>query len=194
MPSCSDRPSALQSFWRPWLQLRACRLTSKPNILLIVADDMGYADVSFHGTDIKTPSIDSIATSGVKLEQFYAQPVCSPTRASLMTGRYPLRYGLQAGVVRPWALYGRAPRRKVSSASVEGSRLRETAICGKCASWSLCPRNISRWAAALITRYGHYNGALDYFICYLRDGGLDWHRDGKPLRVKKGTPLRSSAT
>src|SRR5215470_9072922 len=72
---------------------------SKPNILYIVADDLGWKDVGYHGSDIKTPNIDALAKGGVKLEQFYAQPMCTPTRAALMTGRYPHRYGLQTAVI-----------------------------------------------------------------------------------------------
>src|SRR3712207_5466206 len=76
----------------------------RPNIVFIIADDMGYADVGFNGgKDIKTPHIDSIAAAGARFESFYVQPLCSPTRAALMTGRYPMRYGFQVGVVRPWA-------------------------------------------------------------------------------------------
>src|SRR4051794_36098009 len=68
----------------------------RPNVLFIVADDMGFADVGFNGgKQIKTPHIDSIAAAGTRFEAFYVQPVCSPTRASLMTGRYPMRYGFQ---------------------------------------------------------------------------------------------------
>src|SRR3954466_7087983 len=79
---------------------------SRPNILFILADDMGWGDVGFHGSEIKTPNIDALATAGARLEQFYVQPVCSPTRAAFLTGRYPIRYGLHVGVVRPWANYG----------------------------------------------------------------------------------------
>src|SRR2546430_1592258 len=95
-------------FLIPFITLLCLSATAapQPNIVYILADDMGYADVSFHNGEIKTPSIDRIATAGAKLEQFYVQPVCSPTRASFMTGRYPMRYGLQTGVVRPWAQYG----------------------------------------------------------------------------------------
>src|SRR6185503_9196283 len=75
----------------------------KPNILFLLIDDLGYTDVGFNGGDIKTPNIDKLAKSGAKLSAFYVQPVCSPTRAALMTGRYPMRHGLQVGVVRPWA-------------------------------------------------------------------------------------------
>src|SRR5688572_14224337 len=74
-----------------------CRGTAtaeqKPDILVIVSDDQGTYDVSWRGSEIKTLSLDGLAASGAKLEQFYVQPLCSPTRASLMTGRYPMRYG-----------------------------------------------------------------------------------------------------
>src|SRR5215211_4537208 len=78
----------------------------RPNILFILADDLGSYDVSWRGSEIKTPNLDRLAFGGARLEQFYVQPVCSPTRAALLTGRYPMRHGLQTGVVRPWAQYG----------------------------------------------------------------------------------------
>src|SRR5437588_820494 len=78
----------------------------KPNIVFLLADDMGWKDIGYHGSEIKTPNLDRLAASGAKLEQFYVMPVCSPTRTCLMTGRYPMRVGLQTGVVRPWAKYG----------------------------------------------------------------------------------------
>ena len=59
----------------------------RPNIVFIVADDLGWKDVGFHGSDIKTPNIDKLAAGGARLEQFYAQPMCTPTRAAIMTGR-----------------------------------------------------------------------------------------------------------
>jgi arylsulfatase A-like enzyme len=64
----------------------------RPNIVHIVADDLGWKDVSFNGClNIKTPHIDALAQGGVKFSQFYVQPMCTPTRAALMTGRYPFR-------------------------------------------------------------------------------------------------------
>jgi len=65
-----------------------------PNIILILADDLGWRDVGYHGSDIKTPHIDRLAKNGVIFNRFYTQPTCSPTRAALMTGRMPLRLGI----------------------------------------------------------------------------------------------------
>src|SRR5215831_19405249 len=80
----------------------------RPNIVYILADDLGWKDVGFHGSDIKTPNIDRLAAEGARLEQFYAQPMCTPTRAALMTGRYPFRYGLQTAVIPQAGSYGLA--------------------------------------------------------------------------------------
>jgi len=66
----------------------ATELPKQPNIVFIMADDLGWADVGYHGAkDIKTPNIDKLAKEGVKLETFYAQPMCTPSRAALLTGR-----------------------------------------------------------------------------------------------------------
>jgi arylsulfatase A-like enzyme len=74
---------------------------AKPNILLILTDDLGYHDVSYYGTkDLRTPHIDQLAKAGMRFDYFYANsPVCSPTRASLMTGRYPDYVGVP-GLIR----------------------------------------------------------------------------------------------
>ena len=77
-----------------------------PHIVLFVADDLGWGDVGYHGSQIKTPHIDALAKAGTRLNRFYVMPVCSPTRGALLTGRHPIRLGLQCGVVRPWAAHG----------------------------------------------------------------------------------------
>ena len=64
------------------------------HILLIVIDDWGWSDVGFHGAKIKTPNMDKLASEGVILDNYYVQPVCTPTRAALLTGRYPIHTGL----------------------------------------------------------------------------------------------------
>ena len=83
----------------------------RPHIVFIVADDLGYADVGFMGAkEIRTPHLDQLAKGGAILDSFYVQPVCSPTRATLMSGRYPTRTGVYT-VVRPHAKWGLAARR-----------------------------------------------------------------------------------
>src|SRR5262245_32872235 len=77
------------------LAAAAAAAAAKPNILVIVGDDMGYGDVGLNGCrDIPTPNIDAIARHGVQFTNGYVSgPVCSPTRAGLMTGRYQQRFG-----------------------------------------------------------------------------------------------------
>lgn len=74
-----------------------CQAADKPNIILLLADDLGYGDLSSFGSPaVRTPHLDSLATEGVKFTHFYAaSAVCSPTRASVMTGRYPLRFDIK---------------------------------------------------------------------------------------------------
>src|SRR5215813_7753461 len=73
--------------------------TAPPNIVVILADDLGYGDVGFNGcTDIPTPNIDSIAANGVLCTNAYVtEPFCAPSRAALLTGRYQERYGVDSG-------------------------------------------------------------------------------------------------
>jgi arylsulfatase A-like enzyme len=72
---------------------------SKPNIIFMMADDLGYSDISTTGSPYDTPSIDSLANQGVFFARHYAYPACTPTRGALMTGRYPLRYALWQVVI-----------------------------------------------------------------------------------------------
>ena len=73
-------------------------LAGEPNVILIMSDDQGWGDVGFNGNDkIKTPNLDDMAASGVKFDRFYASaPLCSPTRGSCLTGRFPFRFGILA--------------------------------------------------------------------------------------------------
>ena len=78
------------------LLLTSTALAAPPNVVLIVADDLGYGDLGcFGGKEIKTPHLDKLAQAGVRLTDAYAFPVCSPTRAALMTGRYPYKTGFE---------------------------------------------------------------------------------------------------
>lgn len=151
----------------------------KPNFIYFLIDDLGYSDVGFHGSEIKTPHIDSLAGGGAKLEAFYVQPVCSPTRAAFMTGRYPMRHGLQVGVVRPWAKYGLPLDERTLAQSLQENGY-FTAVCGK---WHLghFERAYLPTNRGFTHQYGHYNGALDCFT-HIRDGGFDWHRNDQVCR------------
>ncbi len=151
----------------------------RPNIVYILADDLGWGDVGWHGGEIQSPNLDRLAASGARLEQFYVQPVCSPTRAALMTGRYPMRHGLQVGVVRPWAQYGLPLEERTLPQALKQAGY-ETAICGKWHLGHVRPEYLPT-RRGFDHQYGHYNGALDYFT-HVRDDGFDWHRDDRENR------------
>ncbi|KAH9417439.1 hypothetical protein DERP_007437 [Dermatophagoides pteronyssinus] len=79
----------------------------QPNILIVLADDLGWGDVSFHGSkQIPTPNIDLLASSGVMLNNYYITPLCSPSRSALLTGLNPIRTGMQVGVIAASQPYG----------------------------------------------------------------------------------------
>src|SRR5438067_12516762 len=69
-----------------------------PNVLVVIADDLGWRDVGYHDSDTRTPTIDRLATAGVRLERHYVYPTCSPTRAGLLTGRNPSRFNIHAPI------------------------------------------------------------------------------------------------
>ena len=153
---------------------------AKPDVVILLVDDLGYRDVGFAGcTEIRTPQIDKLAKAGAVLSQFYVQPLCSPTRASLMTGRYPMRYGLQVGVIRPWAEYGLPLEERTLAKGMKEAGY-TTAICGK---WHLGSFDKAYWpnGRGFDHAYGHLFGAIDYFT-HIRDDKLDWYRNGEPLQ------------
>lgn len=174
----------LRTHFLPVLLALACApqalAADQPNVVFILADDLGREDCGFMGgKEIKTPNIDKLAAAGATLDAFYVQPVCSPTRAALVTGRYPMRHGLQVGVVRPWAQYG-LPLEEQTLAQGLKSAGYATAIVGKWHLGHFAPEYLPT-KRGFDHQYGHYNGALDYFT-HMRDGGFDWHRDDKVSR------------
>ena len=70
----------------------------KPNVIVMVSDNQGWADVGYHGSRIKTPTLDRLAAEGVRLERFYAYATCSPSRAALLLGRNPSRYDILGAI------------------------------------------------------------------------------------------------
>ncbi|HVJ79980.1 MAG TPA: arylsulfatase, partial [Planctomycetia bacterium] len=152
----------------------------RPNIVFLLADDLGREDCGFMGgKEIKTPRLDKLAAAGTRLDAFYVQPVCSPTRAALMTGRYPMRHGLQVGVVRPWAQYGLPLGERTIAEALRDAGY-ATAITGKWHLGHFAPEYLPT-RRGFGKQYGHYNGAIDYFT-HERDGGFDWHENDKVCR------------
>jgi arylsulfatase A-like enzyme len=114
----------------------------RPNLVHIVADDLGWKDVGFNGdTDIKTPDLDKLAAEGAKLTKFYVQPMCTPTRAALMIGRYPFRYGLQTAVIPSVSSYGLDTTEWLLPQALKGAGY-NTAIIGK---WHLGHADKKYW-------------------------------------------------
>jgi len=150
----------------------------KPNIVILVADDLGWNDVGYHGSDIRTPAIDRLAKSGVQLDRFYVCPICSPTRAGLLTGRYPHRFGLRNTVIPPWRKFGLDLSEQTLPEVFAGAGYKRRACIGK---WHLghYKRAYHPIERGFTHFYGHYNGAIDYFT-HLREGERDWHRNFEP--------------
>ena len=160
----------------------ASAASTKPNIVYIVSDDLGWKDVGFNGCpDIKTPNLDKLAEDGVKFSQFYAQPMCTPTRAALMTGRYPFRYGLQTIVIPGPAGYGLATNEWLLPQCLKDAGY-NTAIIGK---WHLGHGDLKYWPKqrGFDYQYGAMIGELDYYT-HSDAGVLDWFRNNKPVHEK----------
>ena len=158
--------------------LAASVAAAPPNVVFFLIDDLGSGDCGFAGgTEIKTPRIDALAEEGTILEALYVQPVCSPTRACLLTGRYPTRTGVYS-VVRPHAPWGLPLTERTLAEALKAAGY-QTAICGK---WHLGEFEPAYrpTARGFDRQYGHYFGAIDYFT-HTRDGDRDWYRDDEPL-------------
>jgi len=152
----------------------------RPNVVYFLVDDLGMADCGFTGSrEIRTPNVDKLAAAGARLDAFYVQPVCSPTRAALMTGRYPMRQGLQVGVIRPWATYGLPLEERTIADDLKAAGY-ATGIFGKWHLGAFAPEYLPT-RRGFARQYGHYNGAIDYFT-HERDGGFDWHKDDEVCR------------
>lgn len=145
-----------------------------PNVLLALADDLGWGDVGYHGSEIRTPVLDRLASEGARLEAFHAQPTCTPSRAALLTGRYPHRYGLQGVVVRPWTEGGLPTSERTLAERLRDAGYR-TALVGKWHLGHSAPRYLPL-ARGFDAQYGTYHGSIDYWRRF-RAGGLDWSRD-----------------
>ena len=151
----------------------------KPNIVFIMADDLGNADLGYRGGEIRSPNIDKLATEGVRLEDFYGMPVCTPSRAQLMTGRYAMRYGLQTLVIFPSHTYGLATDERTLPQALKEAGYR-TLMVGK---WHLGHADRKYWPQnrGFEYFYGNVVGEVDYFTRE-RGGLIDWQRNGTFLK------------
>jgi arylsulfatase A-like enzyme len=150
-----------------------------PNIVVILADDLGNADLGYRGGEIKTPNIDKLASTGVRCESFYGQPVCTPARAALMTGRYPIRHGLQTLVIFPSHTYGLPTDERTLPQALKDAGYR-TLMVGK---WHLGHADKKFWPQnrGFDHFYGNVVGEVDYFTRE-RGGVVDWQRNGEFLK------------
>ena len=149
----------------------------RPNIVYILVDDLGWSDCGFMGCkDIRTPHIDSLASQGAILKSFYVQPVCSPTRACLMTGRYATHTGVYT-IVRPNAAWGLPLNERTLPQALQEAGY-ATAICGKWHLGEFQPDYMPT-RRGFGQQYGHMFGAIDYFT-HQRDGKNDWYRNDEP--------------
>ncbi len=157
-----------------------------PNIVLIVADDLGFGDLSAYGAnDMHTPALDSLAASGVKFTQFYANsPVCSPTRASLLSGRYPPMVGVP-GVIRShtWENWGKLiPDAKLLPEMLRGNGY-HTGMVGK---WHLGLNAPDRPVDRGFDHYeGFLSGMMDDYYEHQRNG-LNYMRRGEDAIYPEG--------
>ncbi|CAN8029616.1 unnamed protein product, partial [Ixodes persulcatus] len=143
-----------------------------PHIVFILADDLGWDDVSFHGSSqIPTPNIDVLAADGITLHNYYVQPMCTPSRAALMTGLYPIRTGMQHWVIRSPEPWGLPLEIKLMPEHLKDLGY-STHLVGK---WHLgyFKKEYTPTYRGFDTFYGYYNGYIDY---YSHTGGETAHR------------------
>lgn len=169
------------------LLLPAMLHAAPPNIVFILADDLGYGDVSCYGApDIKTPNMDKLATQGVRCTDGYAAfPVCSPSRTAILTGRYPHRFGLTFEDYFGEGAIDLDPQKHPTI----GQMLKQAGYTTGCfGKWNVAnthrrPANdygFDKWVGIHINH--------DYYTHkHVANGELDLFEDGKPLLDRNGT-------
>jgi arylsulfatase A-like enzyme len=152
-----------------------------PNVIVILADDLGNADLGYRGGQVKTPNIDKLAAEGVRLESFYGEPVCTPARAALMTGRYPMRHGLQTLVIFSSHTYGLPTDERTLPQALKAAGY-QTYMVGK---WHLGHADRKYWpqSRGFDHFYGNLVGEVNYFTRE-RGGMIDWQRNGEFIDEK----------
>ncbi|KAG1649382.1 Arylsulfatase I [Nymphon striatum] len=151
---------------------------AKPNVVVILADDMGWNDVGYHGSEIKTPTLDRLAKQGVELNHFYVQPACSPTRSAMMTGKSSVRLGILA------PLYKNSEKGLPLSETIMPQYFKQngyqTWLVGK---WHLGRFKKENWPynRGFDHFYGNLTGGIGHYD-HVHGGGLDWQRNGETIK------------
>ena len=154
----------------------------RPNVVIFLADDLGWADVGSHGGPIDTPALDRLAREGVEFARFYTTPICSPTRAALMTGRDPMRLGVAYAVIMPWQNNGIHPDEHFMPESFRAAGY-QTALVGK---WHLghAQQTYHPNARGFDHFYGHLHTEVGYFPPFANQGGRDFQRNGASIEAR----------
>ena len=146
----------------------------QPNIIFILADDLGWADIGYHDSDVRTPHLDRLAGDGTRLNQHYVYPTCSPTRVALLSGRFPSRFGVLGPLGSTTKMLGEDARLT--------HRLKQlgyrTHISGK---WHIGETPEHRpLGYGFDTSYGYLRGQIDPYTHRYKFGDhVTWHRDDR---------------
>ena len=160
----------------------------RPNVVLVMMDDLGYGDVGSYGArDVQTPNIDRLAREGVRLTDFYANaPTCTPTRAALISGRYQQRVGLEAPLG-----YGKRARKRGLRPSPHSlpALLKTRGAMRRASSGSGISASVRRWnptSTGSINSWGFLSGGSTSTVTV---GGT-----GRPISTITGSPFGTMAT
>ncbi|KAK7601300.1 hypothetical protein V9T40_008741 [Parthenolecanium corni] len=155
-----------------------CHASEKPHVIFIVADDLGWNDVGFHGSNqIPTPNIDALAYSGIILQNYYTLQLCTPSRSALMTGKHPIHTGMQHGVIIGGGPYGLPLDLKILPQYLNEDGYRSHAI-GK---WHLghFKEKYTPTRRGFNSHFGYWTGRQDYYDHSIHEGdswGYDMRR------------------
>jgi arylsulfatase A-like enzyme len=176
------RSQAVRAFWIGLLagaavcglpRASAAAPKRPPNFLVVIADDLGWRDVGYHGSEVRTPVLDKLARAGVRLERHYVYPTCSPTRAGLLTGRNPSRFGIHGPIADRSA--AALPAGVTTLAKALQSRGYATGLVGK---WHLGLRlEVGPRRYGFDQTYGYLHGQIDQYTHRYKNGDRSWHRN-----------------
>lgn len=152
----------------------------RPHIVYILAGDLGWKDVGYHGGIIKTPALDRLAQHGARLERYYTLPYSTQTRAALLTGRYPMRYGLQTQSILAQNRYGLPKDERLLSEALKESGYRTVAL----GTWQLGHHRKEWWPTQRGFDYflGSFSAPGDSLRKTNALGEPDWRRNEQLTR------------